>query len=291
MYSISGPDAGSFALNETTGTLTFRAASNVDSPGSVDNDNFYFINVTVKDPSSGSDTKLVIIEVSRYDPSGPFTFTDGAVYLGPNSITSSDPSILQSVIFDTTDTRIVPDNRFPGDTQTDVYIFDALYENSKQFKMVVNTQITPFSEAERQAQLYAKILGQLNPILIEGIQFVFIHPGNANFTGPVGSIVAHTGTAEKDLIPIGALEEVMAHEAIHASIQFYSSSIEWYRAQRSDVAFISQYARDFAETEDLAESYGAYLILKNATRNPLTIVQKIREEIPARMQFFERLGL
>ncbi len=290
-YSISGPDAASFAVDKTTGQLTFRVAPDVEEPGSVDGDNFYFIDVTVKDPSSGSDTKMVIIEVSRHDPFGPFLFRDGPVFLAPNTITESDPSILQSVTFVRNETRIVPDNRFPNDTQADLYIFQALYQNSTEFEMVVNTQITPFAEAERQARLYARILGQLDPVLIAGIRSVFIHPGNATFTGPVGSIVTHTGTAESDFIPRGVLEEVMAHEAVHASIdQFYRGSSAWQRVQKSDVVFVSQYARDFPDNEDLAESFVAYLIIKNESRNDATTVQRIRNGIPNRIRFFEELG-
>ena len=291
LYSISGQDAASFAVNETTGELTFLVAPNVDTPGSVDGDNFYFIDVTVKDPSSLSDTQQVIIEVARYDPNGPFLFQDGTVFLGPNTITESDPSILQSVNFNSTVTRIVPDNRFPNGAQTQVHIFHALYENGAQIEMLVNTQISPLSEAERQAQLYSKILGQLNPVLIEGIRSVFIHPGNANFTGPVGVIVVHTGRAEIDYVTRGTLEEVMAHEAVHASIDpLYLGSREWNQAQKSDIAFVSAYARDFVETEDLAESYVAYLIVKNPSRNSSSVVQRIRNGIPERIQFFEDLG-
>lgn len=291
VYSISGLDAASFAVDRTTGRLTFRVAPDVDSPGSVDGDNFYFINVTVTDPSSASDTKQVIIEVSRYDAFGPFLFRDGAAFIGPNTITESDPSTLQSVTFDRTETRVVPNNRFLVDTQTNVHIFQALYQNGTQFEMVVNQEITPFAEAERQARLYARILGQLDPVLIGGIRSVFIHPGDATFTSPSNGIVAHTGRAEKEFIPMGVLEEVMVHEAVHASIdRFYRGTGEWHQVQKSDVVFVSQYARDFAGSEDLTESYGAYLMVKKASRNDATRVQRIRNGIPNRIRFFEERG-
>jgi len=292
LYSISGPDTASFLVNEITGELTFRVAPDVDAPGSIDGDNFYFIDVTAKDPSSESDTQLVVIEVSRYDSYGPFLFSDGTVFIGPNTITESDPSILQSVNFKTTEIRTVADNRFPNDVQTEVHIFHAIYENGTQIEMVVNTQISPFTEAEFQAQFYANILGQLDPSLMEGIKTVFIHPGVAPFTGPMGMIIVHVGTAENDYIPRGVLEEVMAHEAVHVSIDpMYFGSNEWYQAQKSDIAFISQYARDFPEREDLAESYVAHLIVKNADRNSSSVVERIQNGIPERIQFFKSLGL
>jgi hypothetical protein len=139
--------------------------------------------------------------------------------------------------------------------------------------------------------LYARILGQLDPILISGIRSVFIHPGDATFTSPSNGIVAHTGRAEKEFIPMGVLEEVMVHEAVHASIdRFYRGTREWHQVQKSDVVFVSQYARDFAGGEDLAESYGAYLIVKKASRNDATTVQRIRNGLPSRIRFFEERG-
>jgi hypothetical protein len=291
LYAISGPDAASFLVDENTGELTFRIPPDVDAPGSVDGDNFYFIDVTVKDPSSAKDTQSVIIEVSRHDPEGPFLFRDGSVFLGPNTITPADPSILQTLNFITTEIRTVPDNRFPNSAAANVHIFQAIYENGTQIEMVVNTQISPFSIAERQAEFYADILGKLDPVLIEGIKSVFIHPGNANFTGPVGMIVVHTGRAEIEYIPNGTIEEVMAHEAVHASIDaLYLGSREWKQAQKSDVSFLSEYARDFVETEDLAESYGAFLLVKKAERNAPATVNKIKEGLSHRILFFETLG-
>ncbi|MDP4885528.1 MAG: hypothetical protein NWR14_03785 [Flavobacteriaceae bacterium] len=291
-YSISGPDASSFLVDQFTGELSFRVAPNVDDPGSIDGDNFYFIDVTVEDPSSESDTKMVIVEVSRYDPDGPYLFDDGTAFLGPDTIAALDPSILESIALTATEIRTVPDKRYPNDVATEVYIFEALYGQSLAVEIVVNTQIKPFAQAEQQAELYAKILGQLDPMLIQGINTVFIHPGDPLFSGPVGSIIAHIGRAETDYIPRGVLEEVMAHEAIHASIDpLYWNAGPWVRAQKSDVNFVTKYSRDFPEREDLAESYVSYLMVKKANRNSPSLVKRIQEDIPNRIQFFKNIGL
>ncbi len=291
LHYISGPDASAFEVDEITGNLRFLVAPDVDAPGSAGGDNFYFIDVSVRDPSLESATQMVIIEVSRHDPQEPFLLSEGAAFLGPNTITESDPGILDSVSFQETTVRIVPDNRFGNDTEHNVHIYQALYKGGKQIEMVVNTEIEPIAEAEHQAKFYAEILGKLDSVLINGIQTIWIHPGNERFSGPVGGIVVHTGISENDYIPRGVLEEVMAHEAVHASIDpLYLGSSEWNQAQKSDINFISQYARDFVETEDLAQSYGAYLIVKNAERNSSFLVQTIRSGIPKRIQFFEDLG-
>ncbi|MEO1324738.1 MAG: hypothetical protein AAFV59_17225, partial [Pseudomonadota bacterium] len=94
------------------------------------------------------------------------------------------------------------------------------------------------------------------------------------------------------LVPRGAVEEVMAHEAVHATLDVpYLRSLNWFQTQKADVNFVTQYAREFPETEDLAESYGAYLIVKNASRNPSDVVQTIQNGMPERIVFFQSLGL
>lgn len=291
-FSISGADASSFAIDENTGDITFISAPDVDFPGASDGSNFYVIDVTATDPSFASDSQRVDIEVTRYDPNGPFLSTDGAVFIGPNTIVASDPSTFQTLTLYTTSIRNVPDNRVGNNVDIEVRIFDAIFENGKRIEMIVNTEIESLAEAEEQARIYAHIIGQLNTFLIDGINEVYIHPGNAFFSGLPGGIVVHTGEANEEHLPRGVLEEVMAHEAAHAALDVtYLRSPELQQAQKLDVTFISEYARDNPETEDLAESYGAYLIYKNSGRNEASLVNSIENELGARMSFFEAIGL
>lgn len=291
-YSIAGADASSFAIDENTGDITFVFTPDVDLPRASDGSNFYVIDVTATDPSAASDSQRVDIEVTRHDPNGPFLSADGAIFLGPNTIMASDPSTLQMLTFHTLTIRNVPDNRVGNNVDTEVRIFDAIFENGKRIEMMVNTEITSLAEAEAQAHIYAHIIGQFNRFLIDGINEVYIHPGDAFFSALPGGIIVHTGEADEEYLPRGVLEEVMAHEAVHAALDVtYLRSSEWQQAQKLDVTFVSEYARDNPETEDLAESYGAYLVYKNAGRNEASLVSSIENELGARMSFFEAIGL
>ena len=266
-------------------------APDVDRPGSSAGDNFYVIEVRAEDSSGAFAIQRVDIEVSRHDPEGPSLFRDGAVFLAPDTITQNDPSALLNVTFLANETRNIPDNRVQNDVDTLVNIFTASYAGGKQVTVMVNAEIA-FSQSEIEADRYARILGQLDPILREEIDVLWIHAGDATFSGNPGGIVIHTGRANQSLIPQGFLEETMAHESVHAALdELYLRSQEWFDAQKSDVTFPTDFAREFPETEDLAESYGAYLIVKNADRNPSGLVSQIREGIPARLEFFANLGL
>lgn len=291
-YSVSGADAASFNVDETTGAMTFVVAPDVDRPGSVDNDNFYFIDVRADDPSGAFASQQVIIEVSRHDPDGPFVFSEGAVFLGPDTIVPSDPSILLSVSFFATETRSVPDNRLGNNADKEMYVYDAVYASGKSLELVVNTEIQPLSDAEAEAQRYAFVLGQLDPLVLQGIDIVVIHGGTAAITGFPGGFVIHTETVANDFLPRGVLEELVIHESVHGALDvIYLDTPQWLQAQESDIRFVTEYARAFPETEDLAESYGAYLIAKNASRNSPSLVQQIEEGIPARIVFFQSVGL
>lgn len=289
-YSISGDDAGSFAVNASTGALTFVAAPDVDRPASADGDNFYVIEVGAADNSGGFASQRVDIEVSRHDPEGPSLFRDGAVFLAPDTITENDPSVLLNVTFSATETRTIPDNRVQNDVETLVNIFTATYPGGKQVTVMVNSEIL-FTQAEIEANRYARIVGQLNAITREEIDVLWINPGVAFFSGNPGGIVIHTGLATQDLIPRGVLEEAMVHESVHAGLDaLYLQSQDWFDAQKSDVTFPTDFARERPDSEDLAESYGAYVIVQNADRNPPDLVSQIRNGIPARLQFFADLG-
>ncbi|MEL6237597.1 MAG: hypothetical protein AAFQ90_03280 [Pseudomonadota bacterium] len=291
-YSISGQDAGAFSVDSRTGEITFLTAPDVDMPGAADSSNFYVIEVEATDPSGASASQRVSIEVSRHDPAAPTLFREGSVFLAPNTIQESDPTALRNVTFLATAVRNIPDNRIMNDVDTEVNIFLADYDGGHQIEILVNTEISTLSEAEAQATLYARIAGQLNPIVLERIATLWIHPGDAIFSANPHGIVIHTNYENQFFINQGLLEELMAHESVHAALDvLYLRSQAWFDAQKADVSFVTDYAREFPETEDLAESYGAYLIVKNADRNPPDMVSTIENGIPERLAFFESLGL
>ncbi|MRR56674.1 MAG: DUF4347 domain-containing protein [Deltaproteobacteria bacterium] len=63
-YAISGSDAGRFAINTSTGVVTFNSAPDFESPADSDTNNIYDITVTATD-SNGSTAKNVAITVTN----------------------------------------------------------------------------------------------------------------------------------------------------------------------------------------------------------------------------------
>ncbi|MET0074000.1 MAG: Ig-like domain-containing protein [Candidatus Thiodiazotropha lotti] len=64
-YSISGgTDAGKFAINSSTGALTFSAAPDFEAPTDTDVDGVYEVEVTVSDGNGGTDVQAISVTVT-----------------------------------------------------------------------------------------------------------------------------------------------------------------------------------------------------------------------------------
>ncbi len=80
-YSITGgADAAKFAINGSTGELTFLVAPDSESPADVDADNVYEVIVQVADGAGGGDTQTLSIAVADLDEFdvGPVTDSNAA---------------------------------------------------------------------------------------------------------------------------------------------------------------------------------------------------------------------
>lgn len=91
----------------------------------------------------------------------------------------------------------------------------------------------------------------------------------------------------------GILEETLAHEAAHVSLDDdYADASGWRAAQRSDPTFISTYARDNPDREDVAESYVPYFaVSQRRGRIDEAVAAQIEAAIPARLKFFADQGI
>ncbi len=68
-YTISGPDAGSFAI-DANGNLSFTTAPDFEAPGDVDADNVYSVTVMVADSGGLTDTVALALAIQDDDEDG-----------------------------------------------------------------------------------------------------------------------------------------------------------------------------------------------------------------------------
>ncbi|MFW6224442.1 MAG: hypothetical protein ACOC4R_02150, partial [Bacteroidota bacterium] len=87
----------------------------------------------------------------------------------------------------------------------------------------------------------------------------------------------------------GILEETLVHEASHTSLNAtHATSEGWIEAQDIDGAYISTYAKDYPEREDIAESFLPWLAVRyRRDRISDDDYNTITETIPNRLKYFD----
>jgi len=133
-------------------------------------------------------------------------------------------------------------------------------------------------------------------IFRDAIDTLWIHDGEEPWFGGIYNGMRYIG------IYIGSYLDtthaVMLHEACHVYIdQKYSDDQDWLDAQKNDGGkFISTYAKENPQREDLAESFTAYFAIRyrkvRISLNPFSnVFNTVIKTIPNRINFFDSLEL
>ena len=210
----------------------------------------------------------------------------------PRIIEPSDPSTLQSITYAGRGERLVYDRRPDTWITINAYLFDVRYEDA-ELEFQVNPEFGSREAARTEVDTYAAALGQLPAVLLSTVQKVEINAGYELFggNGSERSVSIHTDYG-KEYIRDGDLEEVLVHEATHASLDpAHKDSPGWRAAQAADGVFISTYARDFPVREDVAESFLVWIAVRyqpeRLTRSERAVILRT---MPNRLIYFDEQG-
>ena len=109
------------------------------------------------------------------------------------------------------------------------------------------------------------------------------------FGGGNNNLLIHTDYSSENYEQQGILEETLAHEAAHTSLDAYhSGDVNWILAQEHDCRFISDYAQEHPKREDIAESYLTYLAVRyRSDRISPELKTMIESAIPNRIKYFD----
>jgi len=164
--------------------------------------------------------------------------------------------------------------------------------------LVVEVAVHPLAcgedaqEAEILASTYSEVLGRVPKIFRNNITNFHLRPGGYDDfqCSPMsegGTVNLCKGVAE-ELLSSGNCEEVFMHEGTHINLGFIQETPEWRCAQNKDQMFISSYARDNWDNEDVPESVVPwYAVTYRADRVGSETVDIIQEAIPNRLQYFD----
>lgn len=225
----------------------------------------------------------------------PWSLWDGygTVFITSRAITKDSPSDFLAIDFTGIEARETYDRRVESWVTLDSWIFTASYQCGRpEVEVVVNPE---FSEAEalEQATLFARVVGQMPIGARVGVDEIWVHDGIGAAGGGNNAINVHTEEISRELQWI---EEIFVHEGGHTSLDYFWGGVVdetlWEEAVASDGQFISKYAADYPDREDIAESYGAFLIWALYRDYGLfpESAAGIEAKIPARLAYFESLG-
>jgi len=191
---------------------------------------------------------------------------DGTIFISGNIITHEDTSTYDSIIYSGIASRTMYDRRNGGAWITiEPHIFPSFFRDGPNIEIQVNPEFTR-EEAQLEAIKYAFLIGQLPIALRKDIETMWIHKGVEGYGGGNNNILIHTGmTASYEIHYTGNItEETLIHEAAHTSIDAYCyNDPDWADAvQKDDSRYISSYAKEFPNREDIAELFLLYVAVK-----------------------------
>ena len=216
-------------------------------------------------------------------------------------LTESDPTTLRSINYLGEHQRhmwIVKDGSWEIGDQP-AHVFDVAFDR-RRVEFQVHAEIGDRAATRAEVDVYAPIFGQIPASMMEHLREVEIHqtgghamqarrydPGDPN-SGAVNINIAFI--AEHNMRERGYLEEFALHEAVHVSWdRYHLGAPGWLQAQQEDPAFISPYARDYPDREDLADTGVAWFAVRY---RPDTISpaqhDSIIESIPNRLAYLDR---
>ena len=232
--------------------------------------------------TSGSAIGTALVSVN---PDPPFK---GTIFVDPDIITFSDPTTFQSLSFAGQGSRTMFDRRVNDWITVNAYLFNATFDDGLTTQIQVNPEFGSSETALTEAQKYADAIGRLPTALRTDVETVWIHKGTELFGGGNNNLLIHTGQADLYAAD-GILEETFVHEAAHTSLDAaHASAPGWLAAQSADPAFISRYARDWPNREDIAESFLLYLAVRyRSDRISQSVANVILLTMPNRIAYFD----
>lgn len=219
----------------------------------------------------------------------PYWDTTGAL----NSIDSTDPTTYVSSVYEGRGERFgLYGATFEEPAVIEAYLFRADYSDGPSMEFQIHPEFGSIEAASVAVELFAPVIGQLPYSLRNGLKMVWVTHDRGNiFRASVGKIYMHY-VSGLDLKENGGIEELLAHEASHASLDdLYGHSDEWIKAEIADNMNISVNAQEHTE-EEPTQAFLAWMALRyKPERITAWDRQTIAKTIPHRLAFYDSLHL
>lgn len=173
-----------------------------------------------------------------------------------------------------------------------VHVFDARFVGDVTVPIWAHPKIGPNADIKAITTQVAKAMGELPVFMLGRLDHVVINDGDYPASGEDEGrffVVYHKNMLKR--IQTRDIQETIFHEAVHATLDIpYAKSKAWRAAQKADGGFITNYARDLRNREDLAETaLFAWAMHAHAGRIGSQVEARVRATVPNRLAFLEGL--
>jgi len=220
----------------------------------------------------------------------------GTIIVEPDIIKEDEQTLFNSANYLGTGYRNCYDRRVNSWLWREYYLFSGKFHYGIEIEFRVNSEdFDSEAKAQHEVNLYGPYIGKIPNFFREGIKVVCIKAGNYGWGGGrwIGDLLIHTDRG-KEYLNDGIVEEVMIHESAHISLDYIYGHSElgpqWFQAATNDGKYISTYAQDYPDREDIAETFLLILaILYRPSRLSQQDSDIINSTISHRIDFFKSL--
>ena len=210
----------------------------------------------------------------------------GTVWITPNILTDGDPSSLDRVTYTGRGMRDYWDGKTV--VTVEAYLFDAVY-GGHRIEFRAHPDYGSREAAQEEVDRYAHILGRLPMVLLTGSHAAELGTVVGGFAGGTEGIYIMDSIDGLKQIDNGFIEEILIHEGGHTSLdRFHADSPDWLAAQEVDGNFISTYARDNPNREDIAETFINWFAVRyKPERVTSHYLNTTLDTVPNRLAYFD----
>ncbi|MDW3192905.1 MAG: RICIN domain-containing protein [Cytophagales bacterium] len=241
---------------------------------------------------------VMLLISSQSNGQNPYVYERGTCWLTDayDLITSDDPSTFENLAYVNEANAQMWDREANNDQGAWVtplsWIYQLTYEDGITSKIRVRQLGFTKTEADSLAARYGYQMGQLPACLRRGTELINIMRGDALYGGNIWnhSIDITIGKTSELYHRTGNMEEILFHEATHASLDYLYRE-NWNDYSNEDPRYISKYASDNPDREDISESFLLTAGLTFRAERIPSLADRILSNLANRMKYLEILSL
>jgi len=223
-------------------------------------------------------------------PSSDPLFVNSIVSTDIDFITATDNDMLENVSFVGLEDKEMPSSLTEELFDQDTYVFNTTYTDGTSVEIWAHSSFGSEAAAQEYVNKLAPRLGKLPNVMRAPLDHVVLHNGDAGaYAESLGHFFMIYSENMDVRISNNDLEETVFHESVHASLdEDHLLSIDWLQAQVVDQNFITEYAQNFPDKEDMAESaLFVYTMMTHPGRLSSDIEEWVTTHIPFKKAYIE----